>query len=100
MSAKSDGSPTGRALREEEDSQGLLLEEDLVSLSKDTEDNATATTEKSAHGEPVADFLLAQQTKCDRINPCSQCIKTGSQCTYKLGQTVKTKRQRILISSL
>jgi hypothetical protein len=52
ITAESDTSPTGRGLREEDDSQGFLLENDLVSLSKDTEDNATATTEKSAVRAP------------------------------------------------
>jgi hypothetical protein len=58
MSAESDSSPTGRALREEDDSQGLLLEEDLVSLSKDTEANATATTEKSAVWAPYCFYQI------------------------------------------
>ncbi|CAG8892398.1 unnamed protein product [Penicillium egyptiacum] len=85
--ADSESSPTGRAPREEHDNYGLMPEEDLVLKCRSREENKTAETEKVA-------------TKCDRVNPCLQCIKTGSQCTYQLGSKAKEKRQRILISNV
>ncbi|KAJ5955969.1 hypothetical protein N7501_010248 [Penicillium viridicatum] len=84
--ADSGSSPTDQAPREEDDTQGVL-EDDLLSQWNGREENEIVATEKVA-------------TKCDRVNPCSQCIKTGSQCTYQLGQKAKEKRQRVLISSV
>ncbi|KAL3496321.1 hypothetical protein BJX62DRAFT_222020 [Aspergillus germanicus] len=52
-----------------------------------TRNREVATAEKSA-------------TKCDRVKPCKQCVKTGVQCSYKLGHKAKEKRQRVLISSV
>ncbi|KAL4904324.1 hypothetical protein BDW74DRAFT_185639 [Aspergillus multicolor] len=43
--------------------------------------------------------LRPRKTKCDRIHPCSVCVKSNSQCTYKSSQRVREKKQRILISN-
>ncbi|KAJ6188326.1 hypothetical protein N7519_003234 [Penicillium mononematosum] len=104
--ADSESSPTGPT-REEYDNHTLVPEEELVSQWKGHEDDKTAETERVAILHPdsstielAANFLLITQTKCDRVNPCLQCIKTGSQCTYQLGLKAKEKRQRILISNV
>ncbi|KAE8142333.1 hypothetical protein BDV38DRAFT_268035 [Aspergillus pseudotamarii] len=38
--------------------------------------------------------------KCDRVNPCHQCVKTTARCTYTFGRKAREKRQRVLISSV
>ncbi|KAF7529807.1 hypothetical protein PCG10_006138 [Penicillium crustosum] len=91
----SGSSPTDQAPREKDDTQGRVLEEDLLSQWNGHEGHEIVATEKVA-----CDRCRRRKTKCDRVNPCSQCIKTGSQCTYQLGQKVKEKRQRVLISSV
>ncbi|KAF4764121.1 hypothetical protein HAV15_001652 [Penicillium sp. str.  len=94
-SADSGSSPTDQAPREEDDTQGCVLEEDLLSQWNGREGNEIVATEKVA-----CDRCRRRKTKCDRVNPCSQCIKRASQCTYQLGQKAKEKRQRVLISSV
>ncbi|KAI9370016.1 hypothetical protein BJX61DRAFT_535959 [Aspergillus egyptiacus] len=78
--------PTGHT-RREDGNQGLVTHEDGVSHPKDREESRTVVSERVA-------------IKCDRVNPCSLCMKAGSQCTYGLGQRIKEKRQRVLISSV
>ncbi|RAH73949.1 putative C6 transcription factor [Aspergillus aculeatinus CBS 121060] len=51
--------------------------------------------------EKVAcDRCRQRKTKCDRVNPCVQCLRTGSDCTYNRGHQLREKRQRVLISSV
>ncbi|KAB8239031.1 putative transcriptional regulatory protein [Aspergillus alliaceus] len=69
-------------------------EEDFGSQWKGSVEHKTAATEKVA-----CDRCRQRKTKCDRVNPCRQCVKTGARCTYILGHKAKPKRQRILISS-
>ncbi|KAL3442322.1 hypothetical protein BJX65DRAFT_299074 [Aspergillus insuetus] len=57
--------------------------------------NEAPITEKTA-----CDRCRQRKTKCDRVKPCKQCVKTGVQCSYKLGHKAKEKRQRVLISSV
>ncbi|OQE29192.1 hypothetical protein PENFLA_c004G09775 [Penicillium flavigenum] len=92
--ADSESSPTGPT-REEYDNHSLVPEEDLVSQWKGRKENKIAETEKVA-----CDRCRQRKTKCDRLNPCLRCTKTGSQCTYQLGSKAKEKRQRILISNV
>ncbi|RAH75866.1 hypothetical protein BO86DRAFT_414317 [Aspergillus japonicus CBS 114.51] len=57
--------------------------------------------EGSPEVEKVAcDRCRQRKTKCDRVNPCVQCIRTGSDCTYNRGHKLKEKRQRVLLSSV
>ncbi|CAG7955618.1 unnamed protein product [Penicillium nalgiovense] len=83
------------APREEYNNHSLVPEEELVSELKGRGENKTTETEKVA-----CDRCRQRKRKCDRVNPCLQCIKTGSQCTYQLSLKVKEKRQRILISNV
>ncbi|KAL4997511.1 hypothetical protein BDV10DRAFT_201803 [Aspergillus recurvatus] len=62
-------------------------EEDFRSRQNGLDEYPIAATEKVA-------------IKCDRINPCNQCVKTRARCTYTLGHKAKEKRQRVLISSV
>ncbi|KAL3456643.1 hypothetical protein BJX64DRAFT_293904 [Aspergillus heterothallicus] len=48
--------------------------------------------------EPVVKERVA--TRCNRINPCAHCVKSGAQCSFRLGHKVQEKRQRVLISSV
>ncbi|KAH6962340.1 fungal-specific transcription factor domain-containing protein [Ilyonectria sp. MPI-CAGE-AT-0026] len=50
--------------------------------------------------EKVAcDRCRRRKIKCDRVHPCSQCIRAQSQCLYPIAQK-RAKRQRVLISSM
>ncbi|KAH7016016.1 uncharacterized protein B0I36DRAFT_254478, partial [Microdochium trichocladiopsis] len=38
--------------------------------------------------------------KCDRVHPCTHCIKARSECLYEPAQKPRAKKQRVLISSV
>ncbi|KAJ0418637.1 hypothetical protein BJY00DRAFT_314788 [Aspergillus carlsbadensis] len=69
--------------------------EEEASGSEVTKDREVATTEKIA-----CDRCRQRKTKCNRGNPCKQCLKAGVQCSYKIGHKAKEKRQRVLISTI
>ncbi|KAL2813373.1 hypothetical protein BJX63DRAFT_224664 [Aspergillus granulosus] len=56
--------------------------------------------EVAAKEKVACDRCRHRKIKCNRINPCAHCIKSGTQCTFRLGRKAKEKRQRVLISSV
>ncbi|KAM6535521.1 hypothetical protein FALCPG4_005077 [Fusarium falciforme] len=57
------------------------------------------------HEGPILEKLACEncrqrKVKCDRVYPCTHCIKTKVQCNFPSGQKPRAKRQRVLISSI
>ncbi|KAL2838554.1 hypothetical protein BJY01DRAFT_34159 [Aspergillus pseudoustus] len=79
--------PTRHARGEEED--GLALQ------WNEAGGHETLTKERIA-----CDRCRQRKTKCDRVNPCAHCVKSGAQCSFRFSHKAKEKRQRVLISSV
>uniref|UniRef100_A0A0B7KG76 Xylanolytic transcriptional activator regulatory domain-containing protein n=1 Tax=Bionectria ochroleuca TaxID=29856 RepID=A0A0B7KG76_BIOOC len=47
-------------------------------------------------GNPTESFAV----KCDRVYPCSHCVKTSVQCVFLSNQKRRIKRQRVHISDI
>ncbi|KAH7137478.1 hypothetical protein B0J13DRAFT_479092 [Dactylonectria estremocensis] len=90
--ADSDVSPTDAVTMQD---GGTSLEEDLIPFREGRTEQNSSAAEKLA-----CDRCRYRKIKCDRVHPCTNCIKTKSQCAYTLSQKVKEKRQRVLISSV
>ncbi|OJJ07901.1 hypothetical protein ASPVEDRAFT_89134 [Aspergillus versicolor CBS 583.65] len=68
-------------------------EENFGSQRKGQNEHKSPITSKVA-----CDRCRQRKIKCDRVNPCKQCLKIGVHCAYTCGKA-KEKRQRVLISS-
>ena len=44
-------------------------------------------------------YLTIIQVKCDRVTPCSHCVKAGVSCSYAAGPKPRERRQRVMISN-
>ncbi|CAG9988302.1 unnamed protein product, partial [Clonostachys byssicola] len=77
---------------------GVLDDED-----QDYEDSAVhdesygqAGERHGPDGNPTESFAV----KCDRVYPCSHCVKTSVQCVFLSNQKRRIKRQRVHISDI
>ncbi|KAI1073611.1 hypothetical protein F5B20DRAFT_498875 [Whalleya microplaca] len=54
------------------------------------------------HSAPklACDRCRRRKIRCDRLDPCSQCTRTKTPCTFPPGLKPREKRQRIHISSI
>ncbi|KAM0424825.1 hypothetical protein ACHAPT_009881 [Fusarium lateritium] len=70
------------------------MHQDVV---RDTSFEHEAISRFEEHETPIMEKLAV---KCDRVYPCSHCVKTKAHCTFPSGQKPRTRRQRVLISSV
>ncbi|KAL4995082.1 hypothetical protein BDV10DRAFT_175583 [Aspergillus recurvatus] len=70
-----------------------MEEEPDLSLSREDNSQSPATAEKLA-----CHRCRQRKVKCDRVSPCSQCVKAGTQCSYAARSRPREKRQRVMVS--
>ncbi|KAF4967224.1 hypothetical protein FSARC_5203 [Fusarium sarcochroum] len=83
---------------DQDDDNALLRQESLSHSEEHHElepEHEPKATEKLA-----CDNCRQRKVKCDRVFPCSHCLKTKVYCTFPSGQKPRVKRQRIHISNV
>ncbi|KAH6665305.1 hypothetical protein F5X68DRAFT_265761 [Plectosphaerella plurivora] len=76
------------------DDDGTTLDDAVCSDA----DNCSVLGEDALPEKVACDRCRRRKIKCDRIHPCTQCIRARFQCSYPVVQT-RAKRQRVLILS-
>ncbi|KAI5861123.1 fungal-specific transcription factor domain-containing protein [Durotheca rogersii] len=89
----SNGLPNDNPMDEDGDDDNAAHDKSSTH-SADKDGHEISATEKLA-----CDRCRQRKVRCNRVNPCLHCARTGSVCSYTLGPKPREKRQRVLISS-
>ncbi|KAK6857368.1 fungal specific transcription factor [Apiospora arundinis] len=76
-------------------------DDEMINEEGDTGDECSNKDQSQDQPVPrrACDPCRARKVGCDREEPCSSCIRSRTKCTYTASQSIRHKRQRVLIST-